>query len=65
MNTNFIMDCENWILENKWTKEPPKGEERLNPEWTKLIVELTEVLLQDYIEYVISGKGEDWFLHVD
>jgi hypothetical protein len=62
MNTNFIMDCENWILENKWNTAPPKGKERLGDSWRNLIIDLTEVQLQDYIEYVISGKGESWFL---
>lgn len=62
MNTNFIMDCENWILENKWGTAPPKGKERLGDSWRNLIIDFTEVQLKDYIEYVISGKGDDWFL---
>jgi hypothetical protein len=62
MNTNFIMDCENWILENKWNTTPPKGKERLGDSWRTLIIDFTEVQLKDYIEYVISGEGEEWFL---
>ncbi len=56
------MDCENWILENKWGTTPPKGKERLGDSWRNLIIDFTEVQLKDYIEYVISGKGDDWFL---
>ena len=62
MNTNFIMDCENWVLSNMWNAAPPKGEERLEDNWKNLIINNTEVQLQDYIEYVISGKGDDWFM---
>ena len=62
MNTNFIMDCENWVLENKWNESPPKGEQRLLEDWKDLILDFTDVKLKDYIEYVMAGKGEDWFL---
>ena len=56
------MDCENWVLSNMWNAAPPKGEERLEDNWKNLIINNTEVQLQDYIEYVISGKGDDWFM---
>ena len=62
MNTNFISDCENWILENKWRTTPPKGKERLGEIWRNLIIDNTEVQLQDYIEYVNNNKGDEWFV---
>ncbi len=62
MNTSFISDCENWVLEKKWTGTPPKGKDRLTDNWKNLIIEYTEVQLEDYIQYVMADEGDEWFV---
>ena len=65
-NNSFMLDFENWVLENRWTGEPPKGPERyLHPEWARVMqhaCEDSDCSWPTYCEWVRQGGGDDWFV---
>ena len=65
---NFMMDLENWVLENRWDSRIgiPRGPERhMDPLWAEVMQEelrdYPRKSWADYCHWVESGKGDDWF----
>ena len=67
---NFMMDFENHCLKHNWDnrqKEFPKGKNRHeDPEWEEMIQTQvypnhSDVDWQEYVDWVQSGMGDEWF----
>lgn len=66
VNDSFLLDFENWVLENRWEGEFPTGPDRyLDPEWARVVkyeCEHLDCSWPRYCAWVRLGGGDDPFL---